>query len=216
VQKRFAVIGLGRFGSSLAKVLSDMGQQVLAIDSDQDRVDALAARVQHVVRADTTDPHALRTLHIADFDTVVVAIGDQVESSVITCLNCLDLGVKTIVAKAQDDAHARVLARLGVHRVVNPQQDMGSRVAYNISAGGIIDFVRLSDDYGMAELEVPAALVGQSLGELDIRNRFGLNVMTVKRGNRLITAPGAAERLEAGDALVVIGEADGIVRMQEQ
>lgn len=214
MQKRFAIIGLGRFGSSVARTLNEMGQNVLAIDTDPEIVNELAARIQRVVRADTTDPAALRALRIAEFDTVVVAVGDDVEASVITCLNCKDLGVKTIVAKAQDEAHGRVLERLGVDRVVYPQRDMGARVAHNISAGGLIDFVRLSDNYGMAELETPETMVGHSLGELDMRNRFGLNVMAIKRRHKIIVSPTAEHRLAEKDILIVIGEAGGIDRLQ--
>lgn len=214
MQKRFAVIGLGRFGSSVAKVLTEMGQYVLAVDHDEETVDAMGARLPRVVRADSTDPGALKALRIADYDTVVVAIGDDVEASVITCLNCKDLGVKNITAKAQDEAHGRVLERLGVDRIVYPQRDMGARVAHNISAGGIIDSIRLSEQYGMAEVVAPEALVGQTLGEADMRNSYGLNVMAIKRGNRLIISPGAAEKVAAQDVLVVIGEAGGIQRLQ--
>ena len=214
MQKRFAVIGLGRFGSSVAKVLTDMGQYVLAVDYDEETVDAMGARLPRVVRADSKDPAALKALRIAEYDTVVVAIGDDVEASVITCLNCKDLGVKSIVAKAQDEAHGRVLERLGVDRTVYPQRDMGARVAHNLSAGGIIDFIRLSEQYGMAEVVAPEALVGQTLGEADMRNSYGLNVMAIKRGNRLIVSPGAAEKVADQDVLVVIGEAGGIQRLQ--
>jgi trk system potassium uptake protein TrkA len=214
LQKRFAVIGLGRFGTSVARVLTEMGQHVLAIDNHSDRVDALAPLLNRVVRADATDPAALKAVRIHEFDVVVVAIGDDVEASVITALNCLDLGVKELVAKAQDEPHGRVLERIGVHRVVYPQRDMGSRVAHNISAGGVIDFIRLSEQYGMAELIAPSILVGQSLQELDMRNRYGLNVMAIKRGKRLIVSPTATEQVQKEDILVVIGDADGITKLQ--
>jgi trk system potassium uptake protein len=216
VQKRFAVIGLGRFGSSVARTLTEMGQRVLAVDTDPEAVGEVAAYIQRAVRADTTDPEALKALRIADYDTVVVALGDHVEASVVTCLNLKDLGVRQIVAKAQDDAHGRILERLGVDRVVYPQRDMGARVAHNIAAGGLIDFVRLSEHFGMAELETPDALVGHTLGELEMRNRFGLNVMAIKRGARLIVSPGADEKLLADDVMVVIGEAGGIERLQDE
>jgi trk system potassium uptake protein TrkA len=214
VRKRYAVIGLGRFGASVAKVLTEMGQYVLSIDSSEQKVDALAPTLHRVVKADSTDPGALRALRIQEFDTVIVAIGDNVEASVITVLNCRDLGVKHLVAKAQDDAHGRVLERLGVDRVVYPQRDMGARVASNISAGGIIDFVRLSEKYGMAELDPPDSLVGKSLLELDLPKRYGLNVMAIKRGKRVIVSPRAEERIAQEDLLVVIGDAQGISRLQ--
>lgn len=214
LRKRYAVIGLGRFGSSVAKVLTEMGQYVMAVDSDEHRVDALAPVLSRVVKADGVDPSALKALRIAEFDTVIIAIGDNVEASVFAALNCRDQGVKHLVAKAQDDAHGRVLERIGVDRVVYPQRDMGSRVAYNVSAGGVIDFVRLSEEYGMAELIAPEPCVGKTLQELDMPSRFGLNVMAIKRGKRLIVSPRAEERVANEDLLVVIGDAQGINRLQ--
>jgi trk system potassium uptake protein len=214
LQKRFAVIGLGRFGVSVARVLHDMDQVVLGIDNLMDRVDELGPVLGHVVRADATDPAALKALHIQDFDGVVVAIGNDVEASVISCLNCKDLGVKMLIAKAQDDRHGRVLERLGVDRVVYPQRDMGARVAHNISAGGIIDYVRLSEQYGMAEVVASPLLADHTLQDLDMRNRFGLNVMAIKRGRKIIVSPGAEELVKSGDLLVVIGDAEGIGRLQ--
>ncbi len=216
MHKRFAVIGLGRFGASVAKTLSDTGQYVLAVDHDADRVDSLSTVLPHIVRADTTDAAALSSLRIGEYDVVVVAIGDDVEASVITCLNCRDLGTKMLIAKAQDDAHGRVLERLGVDRVVYPQRDMGNRVAHNIAAGGIIDFVRLSEKYGMADLDAPQQFWGHTLQQLNLPTRFGLNVVTIKRGKRVIVSPGPAERIEQGDVIVVIGDADGVNRLQGQ
>lgn len=214
MQKRFAVIGLGRFGTSVARVLTEMGQHVLAMDSHGDRVDALAPLLNRVVRADSTDPAALKAVRIHEFDVVVLSIGEDVKASVITALSCLELGVKELVAKAQDEPHGRVLERIGVHRVVYPQRDMGARVAHNLSAGGVIDFIRLSEQYGMAELIAPAILIGQNLQELDMRNRYGLNVMAIKRGKRLIVSPTATEKVQKEDILVVIGDADGITKLQ--
>ena len=214
MRKRYAVIGLGRFGASVAKILTEMGQYVLAVDSDEHRVDALAPILSRVVKADATDPMALKALRIGEFDEVIVAIGDNVEASVITVLNVRDCGVKSLTAKAQDDAHGRVLERIGVDRVVYPQRDMGARVAHNLSAGGVIDFVRLSEQYGMAELVVSQALVGQTLQELDMPSKYGLNVMAIKRGKRLIVSPRADERVASEDLLVVIGDAQGITRLQ--
>lgn len=214
VRKRYAVIGLGRFGSSVAKVLTEMGQYVLAIDSNEQKVDDLAPVLSRVVKADSVDSAALKALRIAEFDTVVIAIGDNVEASVITVLNCKELGVKHLIAKAQDDAHGRILAQLGVDKVVYPQRDMGARVASNISAGGVIDYVRLSDEYGMAEIAAPDSCVGKTLQELDMPKRFGLNVMAIKRGKRVIVSPRAEERIDADDLMVVIGDASGISRLQ--
>lgn len=214
--KRYAVIGLGRFGASLAQVLTESGQYVLAVDISRDRVDELSPILHRVVRADGTDPAALRALRIHEFDTVVVAIGDNVESSVITVLNCRDLGVPYLVAQAQDEAHGRILKHLGVDRVVYPQRDMGIRVASHIATGGIIDYVRLSDEYGLAEITPPRSVLGRSLRELDLPHRFSLNVMAIKRGKRIIVSPRADERIVEGDVMVVIGSAAGINQLQSE
>lgn len=191
-----------------------MGQYVLAIDSNAERVDALAPVLSRVVRADATDVGTLKALRLADFDTVIVGIGDNVEASVITALNCRDVGVKHLVGKAQDEAHGRVLERIGVDKVVYPQRDMGIRVAHNISAGGVIDFVRLSEKYGMAELVAPEPLVGKTLQALDMPQQYGLNVMAIKRGKRLIVSPRADEQVTKDDVLLVIGDAQGLHRLQ--
>lgn len=216
MQKRFLVIGLGRFGSSVAQALTEMGQYVQSVEIDAERVDDLAPVLHRVVRADATDPAALRALRVADYDVVIVAIGDNVEASVLTCLACKDLGAKVLIAKAQDDAHGRVLERLGVDRVVYPQQDMGVRVAYSITSGGIIDFIRLSEEYGMAELAAPASLLNHTLKELNLTHRYGLNVLAIRRGSQVIVSPGASERLLEGDVIVVIGDVRGISYIQEE
>lgn len=215
MEKRFAVIGLGRFGASVARVLNEEGAYVLGIDQTTQKVDDLAPLLGRTVRADSTDPVALKALKIETFDTVVVAIGDNVEASVLTCLNCRDLGVRRLIAKAQDAAHGRILERLGVDQVVFPQLEMGARVAANLSAGRILDYIRLSEEFGMAELEATTRMIGKSLQQLDMPRHFGLNVVAIKRGPEVVASPGAQTRVAAGDVLVVIGTAGGIEQLQE-
>lgn len=216
MQKKFLVIGLGRFGASMAQALTEMGQFVQSVDVSAARVDELAPTLHRAVRADATDPAALKALRVSEYDVVVVAIGHNVEASVLTCLNCRDLGAKVLVAKAQDEAHGRVLERLGVDRVVYPQRDMGARVAYSIAAGGIIDFIRLSEEYSMAELTAPASLVNHALKELNLGHRYGLNILAIRRGNEIIVSPRAGERICEGDVIVVIGDVRGISYIQEE
>lgn len=214
LQKKFLVIGLGRFGASVAQALTEMGQFVQSVDVNPARVDELAPILHRVVRADATDPAALRALRVSEYDYVVVAIGDNVEASVLTCLNCRDLGAKVLVAKAQDDAHGRVLERLGVDRVVYPQRDMGTRAAYSITTGSFVDFIRLSEEYGMVELAAPPHLVNHTLKELHLGSRYGLNVLAIRRGNEVIVSPRAEERIHEGDVIVLIGDARGISYIQ--
>lgn len=214
LHKKFLVIGLGRFGASVAQALIEMGQFVQSVDVNPARVDELAPILHRVVRADATDPAALRALRVSEYDYVVVAIGDNVEASVLTCLNCRDLGAKVLVAKAQDDAHGRVLERLGVDRVVYPQRDMGTRAAYSITTGSFVDFIRLSEEYGMVELAAPPHLVNHTLKELHLGSRYGLNVLAIRRGNEVIVSPRAEERIHEGDVIVLIGDARGISYIQ--
>lgn len=214
VDRTFAVIGLGRFGVSLARTLADMGYTVLGIDSDEHKVEVVASTLGRVVQADATDVAALRALEIQEYDVVVVAIGDNMEASIVTTLNCKELGVKCLVAKAMSVQHGTVLTRVGADKVVFPQRDMGARVAHNLVAGGILDYVRLSEDYSMAELVASPILVGHSLRESNLRARYGLNVMAIRRGKKVIVSPGPAEVIREGDILVVIGLSDGISKVQ--
>lgn len=214
MDKMYAVIGLGRFGASVAKTLVSMGYTVLGIDTDEHKVEAMAAPLGRVVRADATDVAALKTLHINNYRTVVVAIGDDVEASIMATLNCKDLGVKHVVAKALNEQHGKALSRVGADRVVYPQRDMGARVAHNLVAGGILDYVRLSAEHSMVELVASPILVGHSLKELNLRARFGVNVMAIKRGKKVIASPRPEEAVREGDVLVVIGSIDGISKVQ--
>lgn len=214
MDKTFAVIGLGRFGASLARTLVDMGHTVLGIDASEQKVEAMASTLGRIVQADATDLVALRALRIQEYDVVVVAIGDPMEASIISTLNCKELGVRTLVAKAMDEQHGTVLERVGATRVVFPQRDMGARVAHNLVAGGILDYVRLSPDHSMAELLAAPLLIGHSLQELNLRARHGLNVMAIRRGKRVIVSPRPDEVIREGDVLVVIGLSDGITKVQ--
>lgn len=214
MEKTFAVIGLGRFGASLARTLVDMGYTVLGIDTDEHRVELMASVLGRVVQADATDLAALRALRIQEYNIVVVAIGDDMEASVISTLNCKELGVKCIVGKAMNESHGKVLSRIGANKVVFPQRDMGARVAHNLVAGGILDYVRLSEEYSMAELVASPLLIGHTLKESDLRARYGLNVMAIRRGKKVIVSPRPEESIREGDILVVIGLSDGISKVQ--
>jgi trk system potassium uptake protein len=214
LDKTFAVIGLGRFGQSVARTLVDMGYHVLGIDTDEHTVETMASVLGRVVQADATDAVALKALKIYEYDIVVVAIGDDVEASLLTTLNCKELGVRVVVAKAMSDQHGKALQRIGADKVVYPQRDMGARVAYNLVAGGILDYVRLSQEYSMAELVASPLLVGHSLRELDLRVRYGLNVMAIRRGRKVIVSPRPDDAIKEGDVLVVIGLSDGISKVQ--
>lgn len=212
--KQFAVIGLGRFGSSVARSLVGRGYSVLGIDSDAHVVAEMATVLPKVLQAETTDLETVRSLRLTDYDVVVVAIGSDMEASILTTLNCKEVGVKTLVAKALSEAHGKVLYRTGADRVVFPERDMGARVANNLAAANILDYVQLSSEHSVAELVAVDRCVGHSLADLELPQRYGINVMAIKRGKQILISPRAEEMVRPGDVLVVIGESTGIRELQ--
>lgn len=214
--KQFAVIGMGRFGSSVAKTLYQLGHEVLAVDHDREVVEDIMDSVTHAVQADGTDEHALRALGLRNFDVVVVAIGADIQASILCTLLLREMGVPFIVAKAQTELHGKVLARIGADKVVHPERDMGLRVAHHLVSPNILDYIELSPDYSIAEVVAGPNMVGKTLRELDIRARYGCNVMAIKRGTNINISPQADDRLREQDVLVVIGSNEDLRRLEEQ
>lgn len=214
VKKQFAVIGMGRFGLSVAKALSDMGFDVLAIDTDEHRTQAVSNIVTHAVSADSTDEEALRALGIRNFDVVVVAIGQDIQASILTTLILKDLGLPIIIVKAQNELHGKVLHKIGADKVIYPERDMGLRVAHHLTSPNILDYIELSDEYSIVELRVTTAMLGKNLKELDIRVQFGCNVMAIKRGTKMNISPAATDRLTDDDILVIVGEKNDLTKLE--
>ncbi|REK63642.1 MULTISPECIES: potassium channel family protein [Cohnella] len=214
-KKQFAVIGLGRFGSSVAKFLAEMGYEVLAIDEDQERVQDVAHIVTHAVSADTTDEEAIRALGIRNFDVVVVAIGQNIQASILTTLILKDLGVPQIIAKAQNELHGKVLSKIGADKVVFPERDMGLRVAHHLISPNILEHIELSSDYSIVEMKVPSSIVGKSLKQLDIRVKYNCNVLAVKRDGEMNITPRPDESLRADDVLVIVGRNEQLTRLEQ-
>lgn len=214
--RQFAVIGLGRFGGSVAQTLTDMGYEVLAIDRDPGRVQDFAQVVTHAVEADATDEQALKALGIRNFDVVVVSIGEDIQSSILTTLILKEMGVNKIVVKARNDLHGKVLCKIGADKVIFPERDMGVRVAHSLISPNILDFIELSDDYSIVEISAGKEFSGKTLKELDLRARFGCNVMAIKSGDRMNVAPSADDVIHAGDTLVVIGHNRDLKKLEEE
>lgn len=212
-QKQYVVIGLGRFGTSVAQTLYQMGCEVLAIDSDEEKVQAVASMVTHAVQADATDEAAMRALGVRNFDVAIVSIGD-VQASIMTTLVLKAMGVRQTVAKALSELHGRVLEKVGADKVIYPERDMGVRVAHNLISGNIVDYVELVPGYSIVEVLARGSLVHKTLRELDLRARYGISVMAIKRGNDIIVAPGANDAVEPGDKLVAIGQDEMLDRLQ--
>lgn len=213
--KQFVVIGIGRFGASLAKTLYSTGNDVLAIDKNEDLVQDIADYVTHAVQMDATDENAIRTLGIRNFDVAVVSIGDNIQASIMVTLLLKEVGVKYIVAKGSNDLHAKVLKKIGADRVVLPEQDMGNRVAHNLLSSSILDFIELSADYSVMEIEVIDAWDGNTLKELKLRTKYGINVMAIKNDKKVKVSPSAETALNSGDILVVVGSIEQLTKIEE-
>ncbi len=209
-----AVVGLGRFGASLAKTLEQLGANVLGIDSEGERVNGLAAVLTKVVEADATDEMVMRELGLRNFDVVVVAIGGNVAASLLITVMLKELGVKTVISKASSDLHGRALQLAGADRVVFPERDMGVRIAKNLLSPNLLDYIELSREHSIAEITAPQQLVGKSLRQLDLRNRCGVNVIALRRGTRTNLAPRADDVLQEGDILVLVGTNEGLSKLQ--
>jgi trk system potassium uptake protein TrkA len=214
-RKQFVVIGLGRFGTAIAKELYELGNDVLAIDADEDRIQEISNDVTHAVQADATDENSLRTLGISNFDVAVVTIGSNVQASVMAALLAKELGVKYIIAKAHNELHAKLLSKLGVDRIIFPERDMGIRVAHNLVSSNILDYIELSSEYSIAEIQTPKEWIGKTLKELNMRSNYGINVMALKRDNEVNVAPSADDVIVEGDVIVAIGGADEINKIEK-
>jgi trk system potassium uptake protein TrkA len=199
------VIGLGRFGSALAHELTALGFEVLGVDGDARRVQDHAEALTHVVAADTTDPVVLRQVGASDFQSAVVAIGSDMEASILTTAALSDCGVQRIWAKAMTESHGRILARVGAHHVVYPEHDMGRRVAHRVG-GRMIDWFQLDEDFALVETIAPTELLGRSLGQAGVRARYGVTVVCVKPAGQRFTYATADTVLEEGDLMVVAGQ----------
>lgn len=205
--KQFVVIGLGSFGMSLAKTLYEMGNDVLVIDKDEELVQSMAGLVTHAVRADATDENVLKSLGVKNFDVAIVAIGKNMESSIMITMLVKEMGVKYVIAKAHNELHARVLYKVGADRVVMPEKDMGIRVARNIFSSNLLDLIEFSKDYSIAEILPIEEWFHKTLKEIRIRERYGLNVIAAKKMNdEIIVSPGPDYVVDEGDILAVCGK----------
>ncbi len=205
------VIGLGRFGAALATTLVELDHEVLAVDSDPIRVQEYSEPLTHVVQADSTSIPALRQLGATDFGTAFVCIGTDIESSVLTAAALVDLAIPDIWAKAITDAHGRILERVGCHHVVFPEAEMGRRAAH-VLTGSMLEYLALDEQFAIVETIVPGKLTGKSLGELGLRARYGVTVVSVKRQGGAFTHTTADSVLEPGDHIVLAGNRDDVRR----
>lgn len=213
--KSFIVVGLGRFGSQTAKRLSQQGCEVLAMDTSSELVQALSNDVTQAVVGDARDKEVLRALGARDFDCGIVAIGDSLADSVLATMNLMELGVPYIVCKAHDETHRQVLKKLGADRVVIPEQENADRLARSLSSHNVLDYIELSDDYGIIEVPAPTSWQDKSLIELNVRAKLGVNILAIKRQGQITVSPAADFRIAKEDVLVVLGDTAALKALQK-
>ena len=213
--KSFIVIGLGRFGSEVARSLCRQGCEVLAIDVSNELVQQISEEVTQAVTGDARDKEILRALDAKSFDCGIVAIGDSLGDSVLATMNLKELGVPYIVCKASNETHKEVLKKLGADRVVIPEKENAIRLAKSLGSTNVLDYIELSDDYGIIETPAPEKWDGKSLIELNVRARLGVNILAVKRDGNITVSPAADYKILKGDTLVVLGDNAALKAVQK-
>jgi len=214
MSKSFLIIGLGRFGQSTARMLTTLGHEVLAVDKRADRVSAIKDNVLRAVQADSTDERAISQLGIRNFDCVVICIGDDIRSSVLATVLCREMGAKKIVAKAQDDLHQKLLIKTGADRVVQPEHDGGIRLARSLVSDGVLDALDLSEEYSIHEVEIPKDWIGRSLAQIDVRKRYGVSIVALRRDGHVTVNINPNDSFHDDDTIYLLGDDESLERFQ--
>ncbi len=213
--KSYIVIGLGRFGSQVARELCKLGCEVLVMDRSSDLVSQVSSDVTQAVVGDGQDKEVLRALGAKEFDRGIVAIGNDLAASVLVTMNLKELGIPYVICKASNETHCRVLKKLGADRVLIPEQEQASRLARSLSSHNVLDYIELSEEYGIIEVPSPAAWIGKSLKELNIRAKLGVNIIAIRQAGKINVSPSADFRFAEGDVLVVLGDSLALKKVQK-
>lgn len=213
--KSYVVVGLGRFGSEVARQLYRCGCEVLAIDLKSELIQQISPDVTHAAVGDSRDKEVLKMLGVGEFDCAIVAIGDDLAASVLVTMNMKELGVPYLVCKAHDDIHRRVLEKLGADRVVIPEQENAARLAKSLSSPNLLDYIELSEDYSIIELPAPKSWEGKNLKELNVRAKLGVNILAVRRNGKMDVSPAADFTFQSGDIVVVLGDTKALDAVQK-
>ena len=211
-RKQFLVAGLGLFGTSVAVTLQGLGYEVYALDNDESLVQDLSSQLTYVVSGDASDRKTLQALPLEDIDVAVVAIGN-VERNMMTTMLLKELGIKQVVSKAINNLHGAMLSKIGADKVVYAERDMGERVAHNLISAGVMDYIELSSEISVMSLTIPTEFIGKNLIEADLRRRYDVNVVAIKREGRTLVNPKAQEVFQPEDEIVVLGTHEGVKRM---
>ena len=213
--KAYVVIGLGRFGIEVARHLYSLGCEVLALDMRSDLVQQISKDVTHAVVGDGQDIEVLKALGVRNMDCAIIAIGDDLAASVLATMNMKELGIPYVVCKAHDDTHRRVLEKLGADRVVIPEKENAARLARSLSTPNVLDYIELSEDYGIVEVPAPKSWHEKSLKDLNVRAKLGVNILAVRRQGKINVSPAADFVIRSGDIMVVLGDSLALEALQK-
>ncbi|MBI4440538.1 TrkA family potassium uptake protein [Candidatus Woesearchaeota archaeon] len=216
MKKTFGVIGLGRFGSSVALTLAKLGYTVIAGDKEELDIQHIKDYVSYAVQIDATDIESLREAGFKNCDVVIVAIGEDIQSSILATANLKDIGIKYIVAKAQSEQQGRILAKIGADRIIYPEHDSGVRLANQLTQSDILEFIEVSPEYIVKEIKVPSTFVGRSLRDLQLPNKYRILVLAIKRGRMTHIIPSVDERAGLQDVFVIVGKRDDVIHFMKK
>lgn len=214
IKKSYAVLGLGRYGSSVAKELARCGAEVLAVDRDIELVNNLTGEVPLCKCADITDPVVIKQLGISNFDVVIIAAGGSLEVSVLATMLCKEAGVKTVIAKCSSEMHRKILSKVGADKVVLPESESGTRLAKNLLSSGFVDMMELDDNVSIIELDILPGWIGKPLIQLDLRKKYDINVIALKRNGKISVSINPSEPLSEGTQLVVIADTSNLTNLK--
>jgi trk/ktr system potassium uptake protein len=212
--EQVVVIGLGRFGSALARELERLGHEVLALDRNEELVNDISSHVTHALQLDAADENALRSAGAADFNTAIVAISSDAEPSIFATMVLKRLGVRNVISKAGSQLHGEILARVGADRVVFPERETGLRLAHSFNVPNVIDYLDVAPGFGIEKIRPPKSFVGRTLGELDLKGRLGLTPVALRRDKQVIVNPTRDERIGEADELIIIGRDDKLDQLR--
>ncbi len=213
MKKVFGVIGLGKFGFYVAKTLAEAGAEVIAIDKDEDKIRKISDLVTHAYLADALEEQSLEEAGILSADTVVISIGENIEASILVTMLLIGRGIKEVIAKAVSPLHGEVLKRLGVARVVYPEKEIATRLARSLLVTGVLEEIPFAPGHSIFEIKAPINLINRTLKEADLRRRYGINVLAIKRGNKVIVNPSAEEKILKGDVLLILGSEESLLTL---
>lgn len=216
INKTYAVFGLGRYGLAVAKELVKSGAEVLAVDQDETIVNSAIADIPYCKCADITDAEVINQLGIANYDVVIISMASNLEASVMAIMHCKAAGVKTVIAKCASEMHGEIMSKVGADKVVLPEYESGTRLAKNLLSSGFVDVIELSEDVSMIEIDVKSEWVGKTLVELNLRKKFGINVIALRQPNRLEINIDPAMKLDDTMKLIVIANASKISKLVKQ